>query len=547
VVKIQARSVVVDVIVTRGNDEPASGLNAQDFAVFEDGKEQHLNFFEEHSGIVHQSAVAAQGKAANIYSNIPSIPESDSVTVLLLDRLNTPAQEQSNFLGKVDSFLDQMPAGARISIVTLGSKLQTVCGFTADHAQLRAAMKNAGSKIAPGSFSASRGPQDDQDDRMQVAILKEQAQMPTLAYEAGPEMAQIKDSQRAAMTLRALDQLSRTLAGLPGRKNLFWLSNSFPVAILPSDQNRQLLSQNADAASRLRETSTLLTTSRMAVYPVSLQGVVNDQFTMASDKTEAFGAQQEISDAANAERNAQAVNRAAMEHLALDTGGQVIYGTNELGKSVARALEDSKHYYTIAYTPSNERDDGKFRQIQVKLSHSKGKLTYRRGYYADLSASAGPTQGDPLAPLLVRGLPSSTQILYQVRVLPAVPQPERGAARAGGNARLPDPVTRYKLDFALTANTLTWTESANGTHNSKIEVGLIGYDRAGITLNWTGNAMELNLNGEDFAKAQRAGVPVHLMIDLPNTDVLLTSGIYDLGGHKAGTLEIPLSYTTPGK
>jgi hypothetical protein len=95
VVKIQARSVVVDVIVTRGNDEPASGLNAQDFAVFEDGKEQHLNFFEEHSGIVHQSAVAAQGKAANIYSNIPSNPESDSVTVLLLDRLTRPLRNRA--------------------------------------------------------------------------------------------------------------------------------------------------------------------------------------------------------------------------------------------------------------------------------------------------------------------------------------------------------------------------------------------------------------------------------------------------------------------
>jgi hypothetical protein len=43
-----------------------------------------------------------------------------------------------------------------------------------------------------------------------------------------------------------------------------------------------------------------------------------------------------------------------------------------------------------------------------------------------------------------------------------------------------------------------------------------------------------------YAAIQKSGVPAHMEIDLPNTDVFLETGVYDWGSNKAGTLEIPL-------
>ncbi len=39
--------------------------------------------------------------------------------------------------------------------------------------------------------------------------------------------------QRAQFTLDAMSQIARYLSGIPGRKNLIWLSGSFPINILP--------------------------------------------------------------------------------------------------------------------------------------------------------------------------------------------------------------------------------------------------------------------------------------------------------------------------
>jgi len=52
--------------------------------------------------------------------------------------------------------------------------------------------------------------------------------------------------------------------------------------------------------------------------------------------------------------------------------------------------------------------------------------------------------------------------------------------------------------------------------------------------------MSLSLDAKTNVAIQHSGIPAHLEIDLPNTDVYLATGIYDLEANKAGTLEIPL-------
>ena len=36
-----------------------------------------------------------------------------------------------------------------------------------------------------------------------------------------------------------------------------------------------------------------------------------------------------------------------------------------------------------AYTPTNQKRDGRYRRIRLKLSDGDYKVAYRRGYYAD--------------------------------------------------------------------------------------------------------------------------------------------------------------------
>jgi hypothetical protein len=145
-----------------------------------------------------------------------------------------------------------------------------------------------------------------------------------------------------------------------------------------------------------------------------------------------------------------------------------------------------------------------------------------------------------LRSLMVRGMPSSTQILYGVRVVPASPQPAPDAKPAGLNAKLSGPTTRYAVDFLVDSKQVRFEATPEGNHVGRIRVELLAYDRDGKALNWTGATMHSEMDSVTYADVQKSGVPVHMEIDVPNTQVYLATGIYDLDANTAGTLEVPL-------
>jgi hypothetical protein len=62
--------------------------------VSEDGHPQTITYFEEHTGAQPLQANLPD-LPPNVFTNIPRVKPSDSVTVLLLDSLNTPLADQS--------------------------------------------------------------------------------------------------------------------------------------------------------------------------------------------------------------------------------------------------------------------------------------------------------------------------------------------------------------------------------------------------------------------------------------------------------------------
>jgi VWFA-related protein len=544
VLKANALAVAVDVVVTRGNDEPVLSLRKQDFQVLEDGKPQPIDLFEEHTAATSTPTVTPQQLPPHVYTNLPAAPQSDSVNVLLLDSLNTEKPDQAYVRKQIVDFLRNIQPGTRVAIFTLSTRLRLVQGFTADSLLLKAALNS--DAVAPGVTAASRTRDDDLRDKEELSIIGEmsntkgaESEAPLAAISRSmADRADVQGGQRASLTLAALDQLARSLAAIPGRKNLIWFASSFPISIFPNGSNRQTLSNGREIGDAVRQTAHLLTQSKVALYPVSAQGILLDRTTNADSGGQPEG--DDFEKAPQPEGAANAANAAAMEQLAADTGGEALYTSNNLSQAMARAIENGSHYYTLVYTPPSTEMDGKFHRIEVKLTEGKAKLSYRRGYYADKASGAKPAS-DPLPPLLARGMPNSTQILYQARVLPASPQPAPGAPRTGGNTKLAGTLARYKVDFVIPAGGVALDPAPNGMHTGTIEVALVAYDHDGAAVNWTGNTLAISLNAASYAQVQRSGLPAHLEIDLPNADVYLATGVYDWGSRKSGTLEIPLS------
>jgi VWFA-related protein len=540
VLKTTSQAVVVDVVVTKSNDEQIDGLHQQDFLLMEDGKPQKVDFFEEHTAVDARPA-AIPALPPHVFSNQIASPQSESVNVLFLDSLNTAETDQARVHRQMTDFVEHMSPGTQVAIFALNERLRLLQGFTADPSLLKAALSSKTSAV--GTTTASRTRDDDLRDKEDIAMQGSSQAAEAEARSLG-EFSNNQAGRRASTTLNGLDQLARALAAIPGRKNLIWFAGSFPVALFPDGNNRQTLIRGREIPEALRQTVNLLTQSKVAIYPISAQGILSDTTSNADtggSSTGDFGEQSAHQNAAT--RNS---TTATMEQLAIDTGGEAIYSTNDLSNATAHAIQNGARYYTLAYTPANEQTDGKFRCIEVKVSQGKFKLEYRRGYYADDAATLAATRpaSDPLAPLLANGMTNATQIVYLIHVAPSSPQPSATAARAGGNTKFKGHLTRYKLDFLISASGLNLEAAPNGMHTGKIEIALVAHGRDGATVNWTGGAMTLSLNAASYAKAQSSGIAAPMEIDLPDTDISLATGVYDLNSQRAGTLELPQSAIT---
>jgi hypothetical protein len=299
----------------------------------------------------------------------------------------------------------------------------------------------------------------------------------------------------------------------------------------------------------------MLSASKVAVYPVSAEGVMEEHIleadSAAPGSREGAGHSGGSTDAVMAPYIQGAAGRAntmaAMEQLAADTGGKAYFNTNDLNGAAQHAISDGANYYTVAYSPTNAKMDGKFRHIDLHIKSGHYKLSYRRGYNADQSpavdakpAAEAEPDTDMLRSLMQYGLPNTSGLLFGVRVAPADPQPEPTATHAGQNRDLKGAFTRYNVDFFIRWTDVDFAHSPHGTHTGKIQIALTAYDRAGNRVNWEGGMQAMDIRSETFEAIQKSGVPAHMEVDLPNADVTLVTGVYDCGSGKAGTLQIPL-------
>ncbi len=598
VFKTNARTVVIDVVVT-GKDGPARGLKKEDFQVLEDGKSQKITYLEEHTS--HTQPTNLPPLPPNVYTNIPQVTPTDSVTVLLLDSMNTQLQDQTRIHAQMLKYLKNLQPGRRIAIFGLGNQLTFIQGFTDDSALLAAALNNPKNGSTPVASPLLKTQGEVAGENQPIALLADAAggSAGNPNPQAASALAGLQQFQaeatvsqndlRVKTTFQAFQELANYLAGIPGRKNVVWFSSAFPLTLFPDPSLGDSFAVQRDYSEEVKKTAALLTAAQVAIYPVAAEGLGTDSLYDLQQRSGAvvsgqsavsspalLGAasnpaqqrQQEQSASIQGDNVQRDGAHTAMDQIAKDTGGEAFYNTNDLNDAIARASDHGADYYTITYTPTNATEDGTFRKIQVKLAkktstNSSGgsfKLAYRRGYYADKAGTleAAKPAGDPLHPYMGPGMPASTQIPFALRVLPgktlnaaSAPANEKNPApatmqaviHAGDNpelGKLLEPTTRYKVDFVVAARGLRLDEVPGGRHGM-IEVTLVVYSADGKPLNWLVRQVNLDMSAARYALVQQNGVSVSFEIDVPQHGTILRAGVYDQLSNLAGTLEIPVN------
>jgi len=71
-----------------------------------------------------------------------------------------------------------------------------------------------------------------------------------------------------------------------------------------------------------------------------------------------------------------------MAQLAAATGGIYFHDNNDLLAGIHRAFDDERERYAIAYSPSNNSLDGKYRRIRVAVKDRNLRVYAKAGYWA---------------------------------------------------------------------------------------------------------------------------------------------------------------------
>jgi VWFA-related protein len=554
--KATTRNVLLDVVVTDKRDKPVSGLRKEDFQVLEDGKPQTISFFETaFAGTPGAaSAVPAPPLPPNTFTNVPAVAPNNAVNVLLMDALNTNMGDQSLVHKEMVRYLASIPPGTRIGIMLLSERLRIVQGITQDSTLLRASLARLAANPSQSALLLTIGETEAQlgavNMIMQQGVENNSTQIQASATALQDFLAQqntFEANMRSAMTMEALQQIARYLSGIPGRKNLIWVVGSFPACI-----GTECPIAYMDV---YKKTMDALANARVSVYPIDARGItLNMMHDVENSKPPglAGNSQQAIAAQAaslNSDAAVDASNQGNMDRLAKETGGKATFNSNDFKEALAVDIDNGSRYYTLAYTPINNRELGKERKIEIKTASGSYKLAYRRSYFEDspkdLKAAQTASPKDQLRPLMDRGMPNFTELSYREKLAPASVQPAADAPIAGDNAALKAPFTRYSVNLALSPDGLGLVPGPDGVRRGSIEVAMVAYDQQGKALNWQVRFLGLAIRPEQNAIAQASGIPFHFDFDLPPGDVYLRTGIYDASTSKAGTLELQLNSVTP--
>ena len=492
--RTNTRLVVVDVVATDNSGRVISDIQADDLKLLEDGTQQKISSFTFHPP-GKTDVVSSISLPPNVVTNAPAFHAS-SLNVMLFDTVNGDFGEQAYVKEQLLKYFSQAQLSHPIALFAMESHLVMLHDFTTDPAALKSSVEKfkPPARFINGETATSRA-------------------------SAFTTFGDAHTSERdIATTLNELNALAKTLSGYPGRKNLIWLSEGFPLSLFP-DNNIKTSSNTCAAAGcgtglarsdvegtghgdykdyafLVKKVSDALMNAQVAVYVVDA-GVVGKDERMASHDT--------------------------MRDMADRTGGKAFLNTNNLAASMTSSVDDGSTYYTLEYYPSNKTWDGKFRTIQINSSRPGVKLRYRQGYYALDPEKIHQADSDALAESFSRSLefdaPAVTQVIFQAQVQPPSEKNKK-----------------VVVTFHIDPRTLAFERKDDGAEFARLSCTVWAYGKDKDKPTMSSGTVNANLSAKDYQQMmQQRFLPCDRQLDLKPGTYALRMGVLDRASNKIGT------------
>lgn len=484
---VTSREVIVDVIVTDDKGHPVYNLPQSDFSISENGHPQTLRSFREVSADHPAPEPHALVLPPGIYTNSQSTPVSGPVNIFLVDALHMDDFSELKYSTQaVAGYIGSMPKSTTVAIFTIDENgLHMVQGFSWSPATALAALHNY------------------------PFVIGTNQERHTVQW----------------YTIDALNQLAAYTAGVRGRKNLLWLAPGLPLPLL-RDGGYGWGYGDMGMVHRIMDVYERFTAEQIAVSPVDARGLrvcPTCNLTMSSLMTEAVAEQ---------------------------SGGEAFFNTNDLQTAITQAINDQSHFYTLSYIPPRGKDDGHYHTIKVAVqdpNHPKLQLVYREGYNAERTPSSdSPAPGPALLKAAIEGnTPASTQILFDLGVLPVVPTLTPGQPQPASQPKNKSKLIPYDIYFGFPSNQIDFLEDSDGMLHGSLRFEAAAYNSDRKIVARFSQTIPLNLSPADFDDLISRPYRFHQQLELPPGPLSLHTGVLDGVSNKVGTLEVSVIAVKP--
>lgn len=309
---------LLNVQVTDKAGHPVKGLQQSDFTLYDDGKPAPMELFRELSG---------------------SEPGVASI-VVLIDDINADFNQTTFARHEIAKFLRGygagLPAPVAINLLTW-SRVQPLLPASRDGSQLAAALEQGSAHFRPV-----------------------------------PESDQYGQYERWQYSTEALEKIIRQQGAEPGRTLLVWVGPGWslfdsPAAVMFSGQQTFWMKMVVGLSMGLVE-------NRVTLDAVDPLGGVDGADLLATRWRGYLKPVKTASDAYWADL--------ALQVLATNSGGRVLYASNDAAAELAQCAEDASDFYAIRFRRATSDKPDVWHSLEVKVDRPGMLVRTNQGYYA---------------------------------------------------------------------------------------------------------------------------------------------------------------------
>ena len=494
--------VEVDAVVRDAQGNFVRDLRQGDFQVLEDGVPQTVTAFSLIDIPIERSERALflpEDIEPDVRSNA-SGPEG-RLYVLLLDDIHTNAMRSMRVRQAAKQFIDRnLGANDLAAVVHTSGRSDGAQDFTNSRRLLTKAVDTfMGRKL--------RSPTVNKIDSYNMT--RGGAQGPTIA-----DSEQAERMHNARSTLTTLRNLSEWLTGVRGRrKAVVFLSEGLDYNVWdnmgPSSTsvNGVNILSRGDASllvSEMRDVIAAATRANVSIYAIDPRGLYfpgDEAMQISGLPTDAealglgmFALQDEV-------RMSQDTLRAVSE----ETGGFASVSSNDFGTAFQRIVDANSTYYVLGYYSTNEKRDGRYRKIAVRLTRPGLEVNARKGYAAPRGRSAAE-----------KSIEASAGTSKALREALNSPLQESALKMAVFTVPLKGTASKAAVGIVtqFTGRQFAFAEK-DGKFTDRLEMSYVAINKQGKVTDGKRDFVDLSLKPETYKRVLQSGFRVLTRLELP--------------------------------